>query len=515
MNPLLSGLNPSSRDLDVKVSPVKASPQADDSQPKFKDMMDKQTEPQRKSSPADKPERHEAAARNASKSGGAVDDSSKNDAPRTASNKPASQAETSENVSAPADSANDDRTDNSLQATNDSDSASKSIAETTTDLVDPSATGLTAMNVTTGEGATDPSLENATLNEDTSLFIETDPVLAGLPDAPLHATQVVASTTAGLAPAVNAEGKPLTAKPQAENGLNGLGAILAGDEAAVPAEALISPLASPKPIVGQGAASHVSHPLSGMPRDSESRMFSALSGEPMLDESATEAPKTSVRMDMSGLVGTGNKLTSAIASQNSLQASSGLVPEGQMRLEENLLLNTNTPAPERAAPPSAAVAAFGLSPTGLPTVADARVQMPVSITFGESGWGNMIAERSAMMASKSIKFAELQLDPPELGQLQVKVSVNQEQASVSFVAANAQVKDALDQSLGRLKELLQEQGLDLVDVDVSDQSSQQSDPEAEHEGGNTAMSDAELEEAGQAAPTVMQGSVSYGVDHYA
>ncbi len=507
MNPLLSGLNPSSRDLDVKVSPVKASPKADDSQPKFKDMMDKQAEPQRKSSPADKPERHEAAARNASKSGGAVDDSSKNDAPRTASNKPASQAETSENVSAPADSANDDRTDNSLQATNDSDSASKSIAETTTELVDPSATGLTAMNVTTGEGATDPSLENASLNEDTSLFIDTDPVLAGLPDALLHATQVVASTTAGL----NAEGS----KSQVENGMNGLGAILAGDEAAVPAEALVSPLASPKPIVGQGAASHVSHPLSGMPRDSESRMFSALSGEPVLDESATEAPKTSVRMDMSGLVGTGNKLTSAIASQNTLQASSGLVPEGQMRLEENLLLNANTPAPERAAPPSAAVAAFGLSPTGLPTVADARVQMPVSITFGESGWGNMIAERSAMMASKSIKFAELQLDPPELGQLQVKVSVNQEQASVSFVAANAQVKDALDQSLGRLKELLQEQGLDLVDVDVSDQSSQQSDPEAEHEGGNTAMSDAELEEADQAAPTVMQGSVSYGVDHYA
>ncbi len=150
--------------------------------------------------------------------------------------------------------------------------------------------------------------------------------------------------------------------------------------------------------------------------------------------------------------------------------------------------------------------------SGIPAASDVRVQMPVSIAFGESGWGNMIAERSALMASQSIKFAELQLDPPELGQLQVKVTVNQDQASVSFVAANAQVKDALDQSLARLKELLEEQGLDLVNVDVSDQSSEE--PESEQEEQGLLAGDAASDEDDTLSEP-RQVMSAYGVDHYA
>ncbi len=158
-----------------------------------------------------------------------------------------------------------------------------------------------------------------------------------------------------------------------------------------------------------------------------------------------------------------------------------------------------------------------LSPSvmsGIPSGADVRVQMPVSIAFGESGWGNMIAERSALMASQSLKFAELQLDPPELGQLQVKVTVNQDQASVSFVAANAQVKDALDQSLVRLKELLEEQGLDLVNVDVSDQSSEESESDLEGEEEGQLAVDSDMDE-GDGLSESSQVTATYGVDHYA
>ncbi len=155
----------------------------------------------------------------------------------------------------------------------------------------------------------------------------------------------------------------------------------------------------------------------------------------------------------------------------------------------------------------------GVSASGLPLAADARVQLPVSITFGQSGWANMVAERSAMMAAQSIEFAELRLDPPELGPLQVRVSVNQDQATVSFIAPNAQVKDALDQSLVRLKEMLEEQGLDLVNVDVSDQASQDADADGESQ---TAQSNEELaEEEEQVVTQSVEINAGYGVDHYA
>lgn len=156
----------------------------------------------------------------------------------------------------------------------------------------------------------------------------------------------------------------------------------------------------------------------------------------------------------------------------------------------------------------------GVSTTGLPLAAEARVQLPVSITFGQAGWANMVAERSAMMAAQSIKFAELKLDPPELGPLQVKVSVNQDQASVSFIVANAQVKEALDQSLVRLKEMLEEQGLDLVNVDVSDQESQDADADAESQASNGEVGD-ELAEEEQVSTQRVEINAGYGVDHYA
>ncbi len=152
----------------------------------------------------------------------------------------------------------------------------------------------------------------------------------------------------------------------------------------------------------------------------------------------------------------------------------------------------------------------------LNAAAETRVQMPVVIRFGQPGWAGMVAERSAMMAAQNIKFAELQLDPPELGPLQVKVTVNQEHAQVSFVAANASVRDALDQTMPKLREMLEEQGLDLLDVDVSDQESQESEAsDSENEGqssGMLASEDEQLREEGGEQHTVV---AEYGVDSYA
>jgi flagellar hook-length control protein FliK len=66
--------------------------------------------------------------------------------------------------------------------------------------------------------------------------------------------------------------------------------------------------------------------------------------------------------------------------------------------------------------------------------------------------------------------------------LQVKVSVNQDQAQVSFIVQNTSVREALDQQSMRLREMFAEEGLNLVDVDVSGESPQQA-KEAEQQSG--------------------------------
>ena len=142
-----------------------------------------------------------------------------------------------------------------------------------------------------------------------------------------------------------------------------------------------------------------------------------------------------------------------------------------------------------------------------------KTQMPVNISFGQPQWAGQVADRAAMMASQKIQFAELQLDPPELGQLQVKVSINNDQASVHFSSPHAGVREALDQSSVRLRELFEQQGLNLADVDVSDQQTDQQ-PSADTEDSHlsAAQENSQEEDSTQASSSVLTGV--YGVDYY-
>src|SRR5690606_36500412 len=64
--------------------------------------------------------------------------------------------------------------------------------------------------------------------------------------------------------------------------------------------------------------------------------------------------------------------------------------------------------------------------------------------------------------------AELRLDPPELGPVQVRVSMHNDQVNVTFNRNQIAVREALDQGAQRLRDMFAEQGLNLGDVNVSD-----------------------------------------------
>lgn len=96
-----------------------------------------------------------------------------------------------------------------------------------------------------------------------------------------------------------------------------------------------------------------------------------------------------------------------------------------------------------------------------------------SLPVSHSGWGEQIGQKVLYMASQGLSEAEIQLDPPELGPLQARVSINNDQAQVTFNSHSSQVRDALEQSVARLRELLSGEGIDLVNVNVSDNPQQQ------------------------------------------
>lgn len=98
--------------------------------------------------------------------------------------------------------------------------------------------------------------------------------------------------------------------------------------------------------------------------------------------------------------------------------------------------------------------------------ATAQVQVPV----GKPGWSEAVMEKVMWFSAQNIDSAEIQLSPPELGPMQVRVSTQNEQASVYFSSHHAAVRDALDQALPRLRELFESQGIQLLDAGVGERS---------------------------------------------
>jgi len=121
-----------------------------------------------------------------------------------------------------------------------------------------------------------------------------------------------------------------------------------------------------------------------------------------------------------------------------------------------------------------------LQPTERGFVVQSEVRVPVG---QQPQWSQAVGQRVLWMAAQNLSSAELRLDPPDLGPMQVKVSVHNDQISVNFTSAQATVREALDQGSARLREMFESEGLDLVNVDVSDQSEQQLAEEQQRRSG--------------------------------
>lgn len=105
-------------------------------------------------------------------------------------------------------------------------------------------------------------------------------------------------------------------------------------------------------------------------------------------------------------------------------------------------------------------------------------------------WSRALGERAVMMAQQGPRVAEVRLDPPELGSLRIRVQIHgNDQVSLSFNAPSAAVREVLEQSLPRLREMFNEQGMNLADASVADQSAQEhSDRSRQDERGGSGSS---------------------------
>lgn len=126
----------------------------------------------------------------------------------------------------------------------------------------------------------------------------------------------------------------------------------------------------------------------------------------------------------------------------------------------------------------------------------AQQNVPLQLSRGDMA-AEQMAERVQVMLSKNLKNIDIRLDPPELGRMHIRMNMNGDGATVHFTVANQQARDALEQSMPRLREMLNNQGVQLGDTSVQQQSSGQQQRYAasgDGSGGQSASGDSRQSE---------------------
>lgn len=88
-------------------------------------------------------------------------------------------------------------------------------------------------------------------------------------------------------------------------------------------------------------------------------------------------------------------------------------------------------------------------------------------------WAQQLGDRMVWMTRGDIQSAQININPAQLGPIQINISLNGDQMTAHFVAAHQEVRQALDDAMPRLREMLSGAGINLGQANVGSQTPQQ------------------------------------------
>jgi flagellar hook-length control protein FliK len=208
-----------------------------------------------------------------------------------------------------------------------------------------------------------------------------------------------------------------------------------------------------------------------------------------------KAMTTGATDDTDAAGGKGQALASGVqqapADLRTTQAPGTALPQGeqdigqfQAQLRDTQQQQQQLPVAEEAPAPLAALQAQAakVDATGNPGMPGDRIPA----RLGTQAWDNQVSQRIVYMVGKE-QAATLTLNPPDLGPVQIVLNVTNDQATVAFSSDQLDVRQALENALPRLREMMSESGIALsnatVDANVPDQRQQQQDSDRRAQGG--------------------------------
>ncbi|MBW8077500.1 MAG: hypothetical protein GJU76_05390 [Gallionella sp.] len=106
-------------------------------------------------------------------------------------------------------------------------------------------------------------------------------------------------------------------------------------------------------------------------------------------------------------------------------------------------------------------------------------QQSIYSALGSSGWANEFSQKISWMSTgQNNQIAELHLNPPDLGPLNVVLTMSDNQATAAFTSPHSAVRDAVENAMPKLREILADNGITLGNTTVSDQPQRDGNPGA-------------------------------------
>ncbi|RFC39206.1 MAG: flagellar hook-length control protein FliK [Candidatus Nitrotoga sp. LAW] len=152
---------------------------------------------------------------------------------------------------------------------------------------------------------------------------------------------------------------------------------------------------------------------------------------------------------------------------NSFDGNKSVTPLIESQLSTQSLTQVNAPQPN-----TIALATLQTQTSSADNL-NVQTQFTVNTPLVDGAWADEFSQKITWMATQNGQSAELHLNPPQLGPLDVLIKVDGDQATALFSSPHAVVRDAIEQALPKLREMLADNGIMLGNASVSDQSARE------------------------------------------
>jgi flagellar hook-length control protein FliK len=104
----------------------------------------------------------------------------------------------------------------------------------------------------------------------------------------------------------------------------------------------------------------------------------------------------------------------------------------------------------------------------------ASEHLQIDTPLKSQAWPTELGQKIVWLTAQDKQSAQITLNPPQLGPIEISLNVKNDQATALFMSANADVRAAIEAAMPRLREMLEGVGVQLGQTNVSAESFRQS-----------------------------------------